>query len=78
MHAPVHRHDGWQFIYVLDGTVTSQMDGEPVQRYEAGQAWYERREQPHVAFGNDGDTGARVLVFFLTEPGQPVLSFDTG
>jgi hypothetical protein len=41
------------------------------------EAWYEQREQRHVAFGNDGDVAARVLVLYLTEPGQPVLSFDT-
>lgn len=76
VHAPIHHHDGWQFIYVLEGAVTSQMHGESAERYETGQAWHERREQRHLAFGNDGDATARVLVFYLTEPGQPVLSFD--
>jgi quercetin dioxygenase-like cupin family protein len=76
VHAPTHHHDGWQFVYVLDGVVTSQMDGEPAEHYETGQAWYERHEQRHLAFGNDGDVTARVLVFYLTRPGHPVLSFD--
>ena len=77
LHAPLHHHDGWQFIYVLDGAVVSQMDGdgEPVE-YRAGDAWYEPRGRRHVTFGNETDRPATVLVFFLTEPGVPVLTFD--
>ncbi len=76
LRAPLHHHDGWQFIYVLDGTVVSQMEGEPPTRYEQGQAWFEARGRQHVLFANDTDRPATVLVFFLTEPGTPALSFD--
>ena len=76
VRAPLHHHDGWQFIYVLEGAVVSQMDGEPAARYEQGDAWYEGRGQRHVLFANDGERPAKVLVFFLTEPGTPVLAFD--
>ena len=40
-HAPLHHHDGWQFIYVLEGSVTSQMREGPSARvlsHRAGQA----------------------------------------
>lgn len=77
LDAPVHHHDGWQFVYVLTGTVTSRLDGETeVRRYDAGDAWYEPPGRRHVAFGNPSDAAATVLVFFLTEPGSPVLTFD--
>ena len=74
--APLHHHDGWQFVYVLEGTVVSAMDGEPPTRYAAGEAWYEARNRQHVLFANDGERPARVLVLYLTEPGTPVLTFD--
>jgi len=75
VHAPVHHHDGWQFIYVLAGWSRRRWTASRPS-YETGQAWHEHRKQRHLAFGNDGDATARMLVFYLTEPGQPVLSFD--
>ena len=76
LRAPLHHHDGWQFIYVLEGAVVSQMEGEPPARYEQGQAWFEARGRRHVMFANETDRPATVLVFFLTEPGTPPLAFD--
>ena len=76
LRAPVHHHDGWQFIYVLEGAVVTQMEGEPPMRYQEGDAWYEARGQRHLMFANETDRPAKVLVFFLTEPGTPVLAFD--
>lgn len=52
------------------------MDGGPAARYEQGDAWYEGRGQRHVLFANEGDRPAKVLVFFLAEPGTPVLTFE--
>ena len=77
MHAPPHRHPGWQFIYVLEGKVISQMEGEEPREYEAGQAWYEARDHLHLDIGNDSpDAWAKIAVFYLTEPGQPVLLLE--
>ena len=77
MHAPPHRHPGWQFIYVLEGKVISQMEGEEPREYKAGQAWYEARDHLHLDIGNDSpDAWAKIVVFYLTEPGQPVLLLE--
>ena len=77
VHAPPHRHPGWQFIHVLEGKVISQMEGEPAREYEPGEVWYEPRNHLHMDIGNDSaDTWAKILVFYLTEPGQPVLVFE--
>jgi quercetin dioxygenase-like cupin family protein len=73
VHTPPHRHPGWQLIYVLDGTVTSQMEGEPSRRFEAGEYWFEPREHLHIDAGNDTGSSAKILVCYVTEPGQPVL-----
>ena len=76
LRAPLHHHDGWQFVYVLEGSVVSAMDGEPATRYDVGEAWYEAKGRRHVVFANETDRPAKVLVFFLTGPGTPVLAFD--
>ncbi|WP_051899277.1 cupin domain-containing protein [Sciscionella sediminilitoris] len=73
VHTPPHRHPGWQLIYVLEGKVTSRMEGEPVQQYEVGQHWFEPREHLHLDAGNDTEERAKVLVAYVTEPGQPIL-----
>jgi len=74
VHTPPHRHPGWQFIHVLEGTVVHQMEGEEAREYEPGEAWYETRDHLHLDIGNDSpDTWAKIVVFYLTEPGQPVL-----
>lgn len=36
-----HRHAGSVFAYVLEGEVTSQLEGRPPITYSAGQSWYE-------------------------------------
>jgi quercetin dioxygenase-like cupin family protein len=73
VHTPPHRHPGWQWIWVLDGRVVSQMEGEPLREYGPGEWWFEPRDHLHVDSGNDsGEASARLLVFYLTEPGQPV------
>jgi quercetin dioxygenase-like cupin family protein len=74
-HAPVHLRPGSQYIWVARGTVTSRLEGEEARTFTAGDAWYEPRERRHVEFGNDGDTDAQVVVFYVTEPGRPVLTF---
>jgi quercetin dioxygenase-like cupin family protein len=69
-----HRHDGAIFAYVVDGAVVSALDDGPETRFEAGQAWYERPGQVHrVARNASATKPARLVVFFLTEPGAPVL-----
>lgn len=72
--SPPHRHPGMVFVYVLEGAVECALDDGPVVRYEKGQAWYERPNQLHRVAKNGSQTEpAKLVVFFLTEPGKPVL-----
>lgn len=70
-----HRHPGAVFVYVMEGAVECGLDeGGPVVRYEKGQAWYERPGQLHrVARNASRNDPAKLVVFFLTEAGKPVL-----
>ncbi len=72
--SPPHRHPGTVFVYVLEGAVECALDDGPVVRYEKGQAWYERPNQLHRVAKNASQTErAKLVVFFLTDPGKPVL-----
>jgi quercetin dioxygenase-like cupin family protein len=72
-----HHHDGAIFAYVAQGAVITALDDGPEQRFEAGQAWYERPGQIHRVSRNASTTQpARLVVFFLTQPGAPVLRME--
>ena len=69
-----HRHPGAVFAYVLEGAVLCQVEGQPLRTYQAGEVWYEYPQQLHQVSGNASDSApAKLLVFFLTQPGKPVL-----
>ena len=69
-----HRHPGSIFAYVLEGEVLCQVEGQPLRTYRAGEVWYEYPQQLHQVSGNaSAKVPAKLLVFFLTESGKPVL-----
>ncbi len=42
-----HRHDADVFVYVLEGSVKMQVDGQPVVTLTAGQTFYEKPGDIH-------------------------------
>jgi quercetin dioxygenase-like cupin family protein len=49
-----HVHPGSVFVYVLEGNVITQLDGEKPRTYTKGQSWYEPPKQAHlVSKGGD-------------------------
>jgi quercetin dioxygenase-like cupin family protein len=69
-----HRHPGSIFAYVLEGEVLCQVEGQPLRTYRTGEVWYEYPQQLHQVSGNASATvPAKLLVFFLTEAGKPVV-----
>jgi quercetin dioxygenase-like cupin family protein len=69
-----HRHPGAIYAYVLEGEVLCGLDDGPVVRYRAGECWSERPGQLHAVSANASDSRpAKLLVFFLTDEGKPVL-----
>ena len=67
-----HRHAGSVFAYVLEGEVTSQLEGQPPTTYKAGQSWYEPPRVPHLVSKNASTTKpAKLLAWLLMdESGQ--------
>lgn len=70
-----HVHPGSVFAYVLEGTVVTQVDGEPPMTHAKGQSWYEPPKKPHLVSMNASRTEpAKLLVFLLSQEGEPIKS----
>jgi quercetin dioxygenase-like cupin family protein len=71
---PVHRHDASAFIYVLDGTIEMQMEGEEKVTLHPGQTFYEDPKRVHLVGRNTSDTKpAKFVVFLVKNQGAPIL-----
>lgn len=76
--AEPHRHgQAFVYAYVLSGAVRSQMAGEPVRTYRAGQSWFEPPGARHLLTENVSLTApARLLVVFVAKTGDPLKTSD--
>ena len=72
-----HRHASSAFIYayVLSGEIRSQVDGEPVRVYRAGEAWFESPGAHHRVSANASNTAsARLLAVFIVDAANEQLT----
>lgn len=78
--SPPHRHAKSAFImaYVVSGSIRSQVEGEPVHVYKAGQTWYENPGAHHVVSENASQTEpAKLLAVFVVNTKHGALTaFD--
>lgn len=68
-----HRHPGHVFVVVLSGEIESALDGQPPQRFKAGQAWYEEPRQLHRVTRNASKSEPASLVVWLLSNGKEAL-----
>lgn len=68
-----HTHPGPVFVVVVSGEVESSLDDGPVQRYKAGDAWYEAPGQEHRVTRNPSNSESAVLVAWLLSDGKAPL-----
>jgi quercetin dioxygenase-like cupin family protein len=70
--AEPHRHgEAFVYAYVLDGTVRSQLDGEPMRTYRQGENWVEQPGAHHVLTENPSTRApAKLLVIFISNTGD--------
>jgi len=70
-HAVPHRHgDAFVYAYVLEGAVSSQLEGEPAHVYHQGENWAEQPGAHHLATDNASQTEeAKLLVVFVADTG---------
>ena len=68
-----HVHPGSVFVYVLEGSVVSQGEGEKSMTYTKGQSWYELPKKPHLVSKNASQTEpAKIIVFLLSHEGESI------
>ena len=71
---PIHRHNAYGFIYVLEGSIVMQVRGGKETTLTPGQIFYEGPDDIHVVGRNASQTKpAKFVVFFVKDKGAPVL-----
>jgi quercetin dioxygenase-like cupin family protein len=68
-----HFHYGEEIIYVLEGELEYQIQGEPGRTVKAGEALMVPAEAVHAVKNVGGDAGAE-LATFVVEKGKPLIT----
>jgi quercetin dioxygenase-like cupin family protein len=71
---PAHRHPGEEIIYVLQGTLEYQLEGQAPVRLEAGQVLFVPSGVFHSA-RNIGSTPGAELATYVLQKGRPLTEF---
>jgi quercetin dioxygenase-like cupin family protein len=71
---PIHRHNAYGFIYVLEGSIVMQVRGGKKMTLTPGQTFYEGPDDVHILGRNASQTKpAKFVVFFVKDKGAPIL-----
>lgn len=68
-----HYHSGPTYVYVLEGTLTIEEEGKPVQTFEAGDLYVEPVGNPMQAFNKSAEEPMELLVFQVQNEGEPLM-----
>ena len=71
---PAHRHPGEEIIYVLEGTLEYQVEGQPPVTLEAGDVLFVPAGAFHSA-RNVGTAQGSELATYVLEKGKPLTEF---
>ena len=69
---PAHTHPGMEVSYMLRGSLTLEVKGQPKRTLKAGEVSYVAAETPH--WGTAGPRGAKILATWIVEKGKPLAS----
>ena len=71
---PIHRHNAYTFLYVLEGSIVMQVEGGKPVTPTLGQTFYEGPDDVHIVGRNASNTKpAKFLVFLVKDKDAPVL-----
>ena len=71
---PIHRHNAYAFVYVLEGSIIMQLRGGKQVTLTPGQTFYEGPNDVHVVGKNASQTKpAKFVVFLVKDKGAPIL-----
>lgn len=69
-----HYHSGPEFVYILDGTLLVESDGQPSVTLKAGESAYLPAGDRHIAKNGSGTAPVKLLAIIIAEKGQPLTS----
>jgi quercetin dioxygenase-like cupin family protein len=69
---PVHRHPGEEIVYVLEGSIEYEVEGQPPQIINAGGVLFIPAMVPHAA-KNVGTVTAAEVGTYVVEKGKPLV-----
>jgi quercetin dioxygenase-like cupin family protein len=67
-----HIHPGHVFIFVMEGAIEIDVDGQERLRVSAGEAAHELPNQPMIGRNASSTEGARFIVFQVGPAGEPL------
>lgn len=67
-----HRHPGSELVYVLEGSYVVEVEGKGAIPLKAGDSRHAPPDEVHAARSIDSPGPIKVLVFLITEKGQPL------
>ena len=67
---PKHWHPGEEFVYIIEGSATVVLEGEPEVQLKAGQVFKIPLKKVHTA--KTGAEGAKAIAFRVHEKGKPM------
>jgi quercetin dioxygenase-like cupin family protein len=70
--APWHRHPGEEVIYVIEGTLEYQLEGQNPATFKAGEVLFIPAGVAHKAH-NPGTTNGAELATYIVEKGKPLV-----
>lgn len=68
---PDHTHSGDLFAYVLDGSITIDIEGMPTKHLKVGESFFVPEGKVH-SVANVGTAPAKLIVAFFAEKGKPL------
>lgn len=69
---PKHRHNSDVFVYVLSGSIVTEVQGQSAKTLHAGETFLEAPADIHLDSRNPSDSvPTRLLVFFVKDKGAP-------
>src|SRR5262245_35491359 len=74
-----HRHpaSGFVFAYVISGSIRSQVEGETLGVYSAGQSWTEPPNSHHIVSANASKTEPpRLIAYVIADDGAQATVYD--
>jgi quercetin dioxygenase-like cupin family protein len=71
--APWHTHPGEEIIYVLEGSLEYQLEGQPAKVFKPGEVLFVPAGVPHKAV-NIGTSNGAELATYVVEKGKPLIS----